>query len=93
MRFAYVDQRCHECGHNYAVTLEETLLEQRALVEWQSQARCEHCRQEASSLTRAVPKELLEQLEHAWHAVAEASRQAGLDLLIGDPERSQTANT
>jgi hypothetical protein len=83
LQYAYIEQHCSVCGHSYAVTLHDTLMEQRTLTEWQSPRHCSHCRQLASPLTPVIPRDLLEQLENAWSAVDSLARSAGFELKTG----------
>lgn len=86
LRYAFIEQRCNVCGHQYPVTLLETLMEQRLLREWHSPRHCAQCEAAASPLVDSVPADVLETLERAWESASAAVTNAGFELQTGEPE-------
>ncbi len=83
LRYAYIEQPCNACGGCYRVTLYEAFAEQQVQREWHSGRQCEICSTPYSPLVTAISAELADNLNAAWEQVAQAAREAGLDLKVG----------
>jgi hypothetical protein len=84
LRYAYYERRCNACGGTYRVTLLDALMEGEVGEDWRSPRHCEQCSIAATPMVSgAVPHELLKNLGAAWELVANASREAHLDLRVG----------